>query len=475
MMGNYFLELSPLAEAIHNILVSQHPLGLYKVRANGEEVVYFCPFHEDRRHPNLHVNYRMKVFHCFACHASGTLDYLYKYLTGVDVGEMKGSSELLEFWDVETEMAGKSDIEDIARDRKLKSETLEACDIRKVKRTSKHPFASEAEGRLLFPVYDFARKYIYNIVGYANKEVIPKYKYFSGAKVAPFGYHLISELPRERIFIVEGIFDALSFIDEGIACLSLLGVTNYSLLQKIPVGSYELVLLPDFDRAGQSAAPSWSMHAILGGHYTSEIWLAPPQKIRYKDANEIKVNAGSVKCLLDGSIEVRRRNVVDALIDFAANSNENILYRVITLLSMVLPPAVYLGSVVRALTAQGNPLPSIPPADFSALIPTSFAGAHLIKAAGSSFALFLYALRSPKFRYIVLEHFLPHEVYPLMQMFPPEEKFKELPVGINRRDLERAVMHVRKVLRGARSTTFLELAEICEGGMFLERGNQASI
>ncbi|RKY13882.1 MAG: hypothetical protein DRP63_09070 [Planctomycetota bacterium] len=44
-----------------------------ELKRKGRELVGLCPFHNDRVHPNLHINPEKDVFYCFACGAGGEI------------------------------------------------------------------------------------------------------------------------------------------------------------------------------------------------------------------------------------------------------------------------------------------------------------------------------------------------------------------------------------------------------------------
>lgn len=453
-----FLELPPIAELVHNTLISLRPEAESKVKAIGDEFVYFCPFHDDRKTPNLFVNYRKGVFICFACHASGTVEYLLKYLTGAEVGDMKGTSSLMSFWKEETKPADEEDYVILQTKRKISRETLERCDMRKV-RNDGGDLNSQFFGYILFPIYDQSRRFMLSFVGYnpvsGNK---PKYSFPSGFRLFPFGFHLLNGSGGGLLFVLEGMWDALSLIDEGHNALAILGAHNYRLLQKIPpTNKYKVILAPDFDSAGRSAAPSWALHAILGEHYDAEVWLSDVKTMgNNKDFNDIKRAGGCVTKYFD---RMEKRSALEFLL--ATAKEEDKAGRLLSILSMVLPPTLYL-EAVTAVYCSDELVNKFPPADLSQLIPPYIPSAHLLRAMGSDWVLFTYALRSPQYRHLVLEYFLPNEVYPLLHVFPQREELVGLPVGLKESDLRAAVYHVVKVLRGARPSTLKELADLCE-------------
>jgi DNA primase len=44
-----------------------------KLARTGADLVGLCPFHNDKKTPNLVVTPEKNIFHCFACQASGSV------------------------------------------------------------------------------------------------------------------------------------------------------------------------------------------------------------------------------------------------------------------------------------------------------------------------------------------------------------------------------------------------------------------
>lgn len=64
-------------------------------KRNGDNLVYYCPFHDDRNTPNLYVSQSRNVWHCWGCGLSGNPIHLVGYL---EFGESynKNSGQFLE-------------------------------------------------------------------------------------------------------------------------------------------------------------------------------------------------------------------------------------------------------------------------------------------------------------------------------------------------------------------------------------------
>jgi hypothetical protein len=61
------------------------PAGLRKA---GEELVGFCPLHDDRRTPNLNVNPENDTWFCFVCLVGGDVIELARYAWGYEKHEV---------------------------------------------------------------------------------------------------------------------------------------------------------------------------------------------------------------------------------------------------------------------------------------------------------------------------------------------------------------------------------------------------
>ena len=46
---------------------------VYPVKKEGKNLIAFCPFHNDKKRPNLSIDTTNDTYHCFACGRSGHL------------------------------------------------------------------------------------------------------------------------------------------------------------------------------------------------------------------------------------------------------------------------------------------------------------------------------------------------------------------------------------------------------------------
>lgn len=462
-MTDIFAELPPHAQPIHESLTRGR-----KFQVIGDEFIYFCPFHDDKRKPNLYVNYRKGVYHCFACGASGSTSYLLFYLTGIEIGEMKGSKILAEFWSGATKAVDEGVLESLSKKRGISIEILHKCDVRSVRETEyiSDDFKQFVD-RKLFPVYDRGRHCVLNVVGYSDAGR-QRYVFADDKGVAsPYGLHLIKGGGQEKLFVVEGLFDALSFVDEGMDAVALNGTQRYRLISRLP-SSINLILLPDFDFAGQNVVYEWALHALLNGYFDAVVWMLRDLGARPKfgkDANDAKIRCGTVTAIFEElGRSILEKSAIDVVIEKSIVRNE--VFQVLAILSQVLPASLYISivtSVKDRVQDKNFSLEFLP--SFGATMPPHMTSVHLLKILGSSLSLFIYAVRSPRFRQKVLEHFLPHEIYPILSVYPQSDAFNELPSGLSERDIENAIRHVKRVIRGARPSSFSELADFCEGGL----------
>jgi hypothetical protein len=150
--------------------------------------------------------------------------------------------------------------------------------------------------RIIFPIYKYEE-----LIGYDSRTLVdaePKYLRSKGFvdtnSVYPFG--LIEELKPNRVYVVEGILDAISGWAMGIPCICNWGVkptlSHARAVQLMRLGVDEVVCLFDNDKAGeavrQQVENSWSgvltvvpkeRDEFASKFYTSE----------FKDLNEMLV------------------------------------------------------------------------------------------------------------------------------------------------------------------------------------------
>lgn len=281
-----------LADAIHEKLAVRG----YRIR--GGEYIYFCIFHDDNKTPNLYVNYDKGVFYCFACSASGTTQMLASALGLVSSPVVAGEMERVrDIWS-RSVPPSEAILGKVAKERGLKKETLLDAEVRVVD-------DSEFLNYLLFPLKTRSGALV-SLYGYSLQPSSVKYKGIGGATI-PYGLERIPLRLRpdgvggRRVFIVEGIFDALSALEWGETAVALLGVSKYKQFFSsavLPPLLYTYILAPDFDRVGQESLYKWALYASINGYDAAHV-LVPKVSFSFKDFNDIHRSGLTVSIMLD--------------------------------------------------------------------------------------------------------------------------------------------------------------------------------
>lgn len=284
-----------LSAEIHNLLSRKG------YRISGRNYVYYCVFHDDTRNPNLHVDYVKSVFHCFACGAGGSLKSLGEFLGLHDEDISQGGNSAKELWFSAEEIPYDLFLR-IAKERCLSEETLGRVEIRLPPKDSE-----SFQGYALFPIKTVNRQLV-NVVGYLlNKEKNkPKYKQMQGVRSYPFGVESINFFERNMLFVVEGLFDALSSWEWEYPAIATLGLARQQIFSQIPLLPFKgsLVLAPDFDTSGQDALRKWIAYALSAGVPNLQV-LVPtvtPLPGNAKDFNDILKLGKSIFELLEREI-----------------------------------------------------------------------------------------------------------------------------------------------------------------------------
>lgn len=301
-----------LEHELHQIL-AQRGFGV-----TGNEYRYFCVRGHDKKTPSLHVNYQKGVFHCFGCGWSGTLRTLAEELGLLDV-TMDGTtvSRLREIW-----MAARPlddiDIMRISNERGISYDILQELDIR-------YPpsFAQEFADYILFPIHNTSNKFI-SFIGYLNKKVNakPKYKHPAGAPPFPFGLQSLRKYKSDIVFVVEGVFDALSAWMWGYSSVALLGSHNQKGLNYVQHTNAAIYLAPDFDRSGQQALYKWAAYAILRG-FKNVFAVHPVVEMSSKDFNDLHRSGLRADELLERQLLVATPAAL-FLVERAKENGENV-------------------------------------------------------------------------------------------------------------------------------------------------------
>ncbi len=294
-----------LYDAIHEILGSRG----YKIR--GDEYIYFCVFHDDQRTPNLYVNYSKNCYYCFACGAGGNLQSLARHLGLIfpDRNILSVREKVRALWSKAT-LPDEKTLKKVATSRALQVDTLLLAEARVLQ--SDDEDSKEFQNYLVFPIRTRSGA-LQSLVGYALSPSLVKYKHVKGAEVSAF---LLDKLPpptspsaeKIPVYVVEGVFDALSVVEWRAAALSTLGLSRYKTLFQsriIPNKGYTYIIAPDFDAAGQESLYKIAITAFLNDFMDAFVLFPTVENFPLKDFNDIHkqgktadsfVNAGLLAC-----------------------------------------------------------------------------------------------------------------------------------------------------------------------------------
>jgi len=438
-----------LEHEIHNILAQRG------FSVTGNEYRYFCVRGHDRRTPSLHVNYQKGVFHCFGCGWSGTLRALAEEL-GIMEGEVseQTSKYLMEIW-LAARPISAGELLTLAYARSLSLEVLSDLDIRRPP-----SFAQEFADYLLFPIRNFGGKVV-SFIGYLHTKGAdsrkPKYKHPRGAPPLPFGLDSVRKYDTIELFVVEGIFDAISAWEWGYASVALLGTHNYnrSLHYLKSVQNKKIMLAPDFDKAGQQCAFKWAAHAVAIGLKNTFV-LSPSVELSDKDFNDLQRNRSTIWDLITRHIV----HVVPAplyVIENATKNSENILC-VLYFLAQSLGGALveyipflrkeFADMLMRILESAGRRLPAA----------GESAADIYSQINNTDYLILTVAATSVAGRAIISSYFLPSEVERLFFFVPllvPRSNYIPL---FNERDIAQAARRFARYYRRMKGNALLDIA-----------------
>lgn len=239
------------------------------IEHRGRHIFILCPFHSEDV-PSCAVNPDMGVFHCFGCHARGTLTKLARHL-GVAVSDNDKLSLLIKSW----ENAGQAkDL--IFRYRAIKPEVSELYRVGYIEN-------GKPEVLIPHPAPDDFNAYI--------AWDLKSYHFSSGLnKLVPFGYSLAHS---DKVFVVEGVFDAMSLTQIGKPAVATLGNnTILGIAEMFPT----FILAPDNDGTGKRLLMEWANELTE----INKLALAWVCLWKHKDAND---------ALKDGTLETEAQRV----------------------------------------------------------------------------------------------------------------------------------------------------------------------
>jgi len=334
-------------QEILNLILEK--LEYYKIK--NRQLRALCPFHQERN-PSFYLDLELGVWHCFGCQRGGNLRSLLAALyPDSPLIKVDGTArKYLEFYDQMPYLLNFEDVTKLIRQqRKIRQETLGKVNPKWCPPDAKideefMPFA----GRVLFPCRH--TKSISTFVGYSlhNNHSGRKYLFPSGLKMLyPFGFgEMLEEIEKSKmVYIVEGVFDALSFWEISLPAVAMLGSALSSFPATFPQDC-QIFLMPDnplIDKMGQRYAVQWSVNALLINRWDAQVAIF--QSHYLKDANEALV-AGELEAQIE---KLKLYPVPEFLIGAAINHPDLIsLSQVISLLVDCLPTE-YAVSLIRRL------------------------------------------------------------------------------------------------------------------------------
>jgi len=467
----YLNDWEALFERIHQALLARF------AGVRGEEYVYYCIFHLDQNKPNLYVNKVKGVYHCWACGAKGSLLSLAERL-GIKETPFLSPQE-----DAAREIANliynsaffltEEELRELCEERKLSSDTLLLSGVRRLKTLPQLPDSTDTNlsdfvGRFIFPIWGMQDE-LRTVVGYSPRSS-KKYMYVSNAKLCPFGLNFLSKKqlssPKEEkaptnIFVVEGIFDALTAIEWKQQAVALLGANNTKFLRYLTfldLTTNRLHLAADFDKAGRYALYQWARESVILRLHPS--WVLYTESLSAaKDFNDIHRRLGKDIDSLIREGKVTKEVSAVFLLEETERRGEPLAPVVILLLfSLGLIDAIHiLLSVKKELGDLACDI-----ADKAAGRKLAALGApsllSFIEMGGADLAIMFTAATTTEGKRIILEYFYPHEVEGIFSVLPHIE-YQKLPVGLTAKEVRTAVKRIAQVYRRLQPNSFLLLSD----------------
>jgi len=231
----------------------------YRRTGDPNEIRYCCPYcpNGDTKY-KLYFNTRLEIFHCFRCGKSGRKKELEKklrgYITYVEQKKQYVKKEKKKY----IEMDGSSFLQRMAKNYwKSRGLTSEEQQLYSIKINPKR-FS------LIIPIRDENGIHVFDIERSLLKDADTKYYFDPGCPKSEYLFNLDRAKNCSKIYLVEGVFDAMAIGDNGVALLGkflssecLQKLKNIERIKEIdiildddaPKESYELFnkLLPYFE------------------------------------------------------------------------------------------------------------------------------------------------------------------------------------------------------------------------------------
>lgn len=250
----------------------QQKLGAYKQRRD-EAVFKECPFCGNPNN-NFEVNISKQVYHCWACGEGGALVELARkfsiyYKPPVEFAKPK---ELEKSSGIPVVPQGVIPIEGCKDEAKVVA-YLGNRGVRRQDIPEYHIMWWEPKGRIFFPFFDEIGNLIFWTARTIYKNVSPKYLH---ADVSKANRVVMYRGTREDtpIYIVEGVFDAITLHKRGMTVLLLFGTEISDVtVEYLRAIKRKVVLCLDKDAAGKQSKHEEMLVRALGRDNVSAFFL----------------------------------------------------------------------------------------------------------------------------------------------------------------------------------------------------------
>ncbi len=383
------------------------------VRQEGNYLVFFCPFHDDKNTPNFKVHRQRGIYRCFACGQYGSVKRLLHdlapdlYPLSPDEAAIYERLHILEDYYQTKGYVDEEILNDIQSRRGLSREVLEKSEVRFFPEGDRASPPSDDlphfYRRFVFPVRSFNGK-VLNFIGW-SPYLRPRYYLPPAIPAKPYGLSQVSR--NETVYICEGVFDALSFWDIGMAAVGVLGnaVPATEIFALFP---QNLVFVPDGDETGRQYAVKWSFLSLKERRLGDKTIFLPLSE----DPNSLH-KRGKLEEFVTSA---RPYSAPEVLLLYSLKHPEKLspLF-VLQFLAFVLPFPNYMTflSEYRKFLPKNIPI-SLPPIALDGSVPTEVITEQIL----SDWSVIACAAATEDGRKILLRYFLPSEIKPLLETIP---------------------------------------------------------
>ena len=306
-MRNRWLNLQQIKQAVPMGVVLQH----YQwkcLRRRGDRVQGSCPIHRGQREDTFHADLRHNGFHCFCCHAHGSVLDLVAAMEGCSIRQ--AALWLDDRFGVDPTACAWRDGGEPQRIRKKETAptplrfSLRPIDSGHVYLKQRgididtaaefgigyYPGPGLLEGRVVIPIHNDRGQ----LVAYAGRAIdgrVPKYKLPAGfpkSKVL-FNLHRAAACGSPRVIVVEGFFDCLKVHQAGQSwVVGLMGCHLSAEQERLLLQRFRsIVLMLDGDPAGQQASSSITAR-LISSSTLDMVYLSPGQQPDQMSSQEIQ-------------------------------------------------------------------------------------------------------------------------------------------------------------------------------------------